>query len=573
MLLIKNNRLFLFFFLSVIAIQSLLMFQGFDVCDDGFVLTFYQQFFQNPSSVEYNFIYYLGGLVGGVWNSFFGSLGILGFRILATIVNSLCFVLTYIILKPYFKNKFHLLIGILVVLFVNEFGFLSFYHNHLTQLLLLISFVYFQKFFISKKNLYLFLGAFVIGVNVWSRAINISFLAFYLIVPFIFFTEKHSLKYFFKRTYIFVFGIALGIISILGIIFILNQQDVLYNSFSSVFKLGQEKDTSHNFVDLIKYYIKTNFYALKTAGLVLLFTIAIFKIYIKKNIAISRIRIPVIVMSIGMFLFFSLKNTTALLYGISFLTIFIVLTDDKYYSKEIKFLVFLGGLMLLLCPLGSGLGVDSSGYIALWITFPMIFLCIEGFKKNNALIVEPLAILKFTFIFSFFLVKIYQISTRAYFDKGFRWEKTHIVNSEFSERIYTTKKRADIINDLIKELKNYVKPNDYLLVYDNIPMIHYLTQTRPYVYNPWISLYDSNSFKSKLKKAENEAEVLPVIVQQKFKSIGMEFGKPNEGYMDTDKKTHYYDNDIIEQTTLNFIKNNNYNLAWSNEYFNIYSIN
>ena len=39
---------------------------GVDLCDTGYYLTFFEHIFKNPASVEYNFMYYLSGVVGGV---------------------------------------------------------------------------------------------------------------------------------------------------------------------------------------------------------------------------------------------------------------------------------------------------------------------------------------------------------------------------------------------------------------------------------------------------------------------------------------------------------------------------
>ena len=39
---------------------------GVDLCDTGYYLTFFDNIFKAPASVEYNFMYYLSGVAGGV---------------------------------------------------------------------------------------------------------------------------------------------------------------------------------------------------------------------------------------------------------------------------------------------------------------------------------------------------------------------------------------------------------------------------------------------------------------------------------------------------------------------------
>ena len=42
---------------------------GVDLCDTGYYLTFFDNIFKAPDSVEYNFMYYLSGVAGGVLNA------------------------------------------------------------------------------------------------------------------------------------------------------------------------------------------------------------------------------------------------------------------------------------------------------------------------------------------------------------------------------------------------------------------------------------------------------------------------------------------------------------------------
>ena len=59
------------FFLLLFLCQLIFIFQGIDFLDEGFTATFYQQFFNDPSSVEYNFMFWLSGLIGGTFTYLF----------------------------------------------------------------------------------------------------------------------------------------------------------------------------------------------------------------------------------------------------------------------------------------------------------------------------------------------------------------------------------------------------------------------------------------------------------------------------------------------------------------------
>ncbi|MDP9043030.1 MAG: hypothetical protein M3N30_13715, partial [Bacteroidota bacterium] len=46
------------FFLFIFVFQLVLIFQGVEMSDEGFLATFYQQIFDHPESVQYNFMFW-----------------------------------------------------------------------------------------------------------------------------------------------------------------------------------------------------------------------------------------------------------------------------------------------------------------------------------------------------------------------------------------------------------------------------------------------------------------------------------------------------------------------------------
>lgn len=122
------------------------------------------------------------------------------------------------------------------------------------------------------------------------------------------------------------------------------------------------------------------------------------------------------------------------------------------------------------------------------------------------------------------------------------------------------------------KIERYVKPNDVLFAYDNIPMIHFLTNTKPYIYNPWVWIYDSYSFDKSIKRAEIECNELPIIVQQKFETI-YKYSEPLENYMSENRENSFRYNKDRNRVMNDFIKRNAYKIVWRNSYFNIYKSN
>ena len=83
----------------LVAYQLLGVFYGLDLCDAGFYLTFYDNFFTAPETVEYNFMYYLNGLIGGVLQWLFPSMGMLGMRLAGVAFNTLTAVVVWRMLR------------------------------------------------------------------------------------------------------------------------------------------------------------------------------------------------------------------------------------------------------------------------------------------------------------------------------------------------------------------------------------------------------------------------------------------------------------------------------------------
>lgn len=567
--------------LLVIFIQLVLGFQGFDVCDDGFVLTFYQQIFNNPSSVEYNFLYWLSGVVGGLWYELFPKGGILWFRVFTVLINTLCFITAYNIFKRFIPKRI-VFLGLIIVLFVNDYGFLVYYHNHITVLLTLLSVLYLMKGIGQNRNLFLIISGFLIAINVFARIPNITLFVFIFAIPFSYYLRKENYRKAIKPMVHYALGIVLGFVFILLLLVALGQLEIMQKAIYSLFDLGKAEDSTHNVIGLLKThrYHYTVLFGVTSQLIVLMFIFLIGYKYIKKQV----FKIIFFVIGFCVAFLWLKKGDIYPIYAIAFLGVFLVLFT-KSIANNIKTLAFVGLLMLVFLPLGSGGGIHSSGYMCIWLSVPFFFYWFYNLGNIKASIKNvflgsnftiPKKAFKTLVLFiglSFLSAKAYNMSKEAYFDKGSRIEKTYVIENELAKGIYTTQRRSQIINELLLNIKPYVKSDDYLLAYDKIPMIHFLTETKPYMYNPWVWIYDSNSFERKLDQAEKEISTYPIVVQQKFETIRA-FSEPIPDYM-----SEAFDNekglinayDANKNKTMNaFLKRNEYKIVWSNSYFNIY---
>lgn len=575
-MLIRNK--FFIVLISVIILQVLIAFQGFDVCDDGFVLTFYQQIFTNPESVEYNFLYWFSGFVGGLWHLLFEEGGVLWFRFLAIIINTASFYITYKLLKPYINTTF-LLFALVMVVFVNDYGYLTFYHNQLTSFMAVLI-VYFLHKAVIKDSLHLFvISGILLSVNIFTRIPNVVLFSLVLVIPYAYYLRKESLKNALKPLLFLGIGSVIGLLMVYVTLWSLGQVEIMKNAIFTIRDLGQTEDSSHNFKSVFTapFY---NYLSISLEFLKLILIVGV--LYILRRVLPNAkiVTVFMFVLSVLIFMYWFNTHNIYPIYCLCLIGSIAVILLKKVHI-EIKYLGLLSFLTLVTISLGTGGGIINSGYMAIWVGLPLFFYVLNNLDLflQDSLLSNKLSVFKipkmsihlslFSIILAFLILKTYNISQQSYFDFGSRFDKKYTINSPLTKGIYTTERRASIINELLLNLDEFVNPNDYLMVYDKMPMLHFLTETKPYMYNPWVWIYDYNSFEKKLKKAEAEIETLPIVVQQKFETI-YRFSEPIDDYMSEVKENNNYHSNERNAIMNNFLERNNYNIVWSNSYFSIY---
>ena len=166
------------FLIVLFLYQIILIFQGINWTDEGFYATFYHQIFNEPQVVEYNFMYWLSGLVGGTFVTLVPNSGLLGLRILGVIVTTSTIFFTYDLLKNFFK-KSTLLLGLFMTTIFISNDPKELYYNNLSSLLFVFSIYLLFKGITKKQSYLIFFSGTVVALNVFVRLPNIlSFLIF-----------------------------------------------------------------------------------------------------------------------------------------------------------------------------------------------------------------------------------------------------------------------------------------------------------------------------------------------------------------------------------------------------------
>src|SRR4029078_2276311 len=156
------------FFVFLFLFQVILIFQGIDLSDEGFLSIFYQQIFKNPESVQYNFMFWGTGIIGGLYFKLFSFLGVWGLRLGGVLVTTGTAVLAYRLLKNYLNEGYLQLSLFLIVITLNN-DIKEINYNNLSALFNLVMVYLLYRGLKRRSALLIFLSGSFVALNVFIR--------------------------------------------------------------------------------------------------------------------------------------------------------------------------------------------------------------------------------------------------------------------------------------------------------------------------------------------------------------------------------------------------------------------
>jgi len=583
----------LFFFLLFLY-QIAFTFQGVDMGDEGAHATFYQQLFNDPASVQYNFMFWLSGIIGGSFLHLFPGLGLWGLRLAGVLVTTGTLILTYNLLKTYLQETYLKLGLLLVILMLNNDPKDIFYNNVSALMYVMAAFLLFTG--LKKQNQWrLLLCGVIVGLNVFNRLPNVLGLGLSAIILYQGIMKRDRLVAIVKKIFVFGAGFVIAIVGVIALMKALHHYEYFVNAFQVVVGLSKgttiskDDDSSYGLMTLIKLFLTNYENCLRYAVYIALFLLTVLgAIHFMKKKSIYRKWMGRAVTAFVFLLFLILILTGKLdhiemMYcftGVALLTSFFILAEK---DSDIRLLTLIGLFIMMVHPLGSSGGMHVVGQYSMWLIFPLVINYLfsikhlvndfQLFKENNRLrllfsvspsrleIIRKYGIL-LSVVGCFFHAWYY-----PYFDKQERFEMKYSLDSKKVRGIFTTKERATPINELLHESERYIKPGDYVLAYSSIPLFHFLTDTRPYIRNSWPYLYMSGVFLSELNSAYERTGIAPVVVIQRVNTIG-DASDWSSAHLpvdpEWDRKNQQRDIYLGE-----FLSKHHYTEVWKNEIFRI----
>ncbi len=579
-----NDKLF---FVLIICIQVIFIFQGLDFADSGFDADFYSRIFSDPATVQYNFMYWFTGILGGAWLKLFPGMGLLGLRIAGVLFTSVTFWITYDILKKYLHTGSLRLSLVLIILFLAT-SIKEINYDDVTALFFICAAWYLFRGLIRGKPFLLFLAGLFISLNTFSRLPNVMGLALILAIWFSGYLNASRLRQTVYESLSFLAGFICMSLLLVGLMRYLHHDHIFLNSLRLARQIGSSHGNSHSLYAMLKLYVVHYGEALSisTVVLVALWSSSAAWRRLKNDFPATIPFLPVIKYAILIILsaiciYRAKKDPDFWFYlylfyaGSSLIVGFLIITGRQ--PKNLRVLAAIGTIMLLVMPLGSNYLLMTVGKYAVWIMIPITVDYLLNIRALSSRVVvsensrhsyeqvidvKQMTGLRNVCIYLTFVFIISVTYYYPYFDRADRSRMRFPIHNEHVKGIYTTESRARVVNELLAQSALYVKPDDYVLAYDCIPMYYYMTDTKPFMHNSWVWLYDDAVFKQELYKSLRETRVCPVVIMQKRSTIG-------NNWPDNYLEEYTFRPEALAHMQ-EFLKMYQYRQVWENDFFRIY---
>ncbi len=575
MSLIRNTPVYIFILLLYALLLSV---QGIDFCDAGWQLTSYENILRHPEETRYSFMFWLSVIAGHFWQSLNPSWGLYWSKIGMIILFFATFFIYKKILRSYSKEYNWLpALGILF-LFVFKGGPESMHYEVMTMFTvsLIVFFLYFGL--TRKKKWYLLLFGFFVGINIFLKVSNLTYVSLIGVIIYFAYKEKWEKHENFQFLGFAILGLLIGVTLILGAMTALGHLELFFENLLFVKNMAASDTASHGLVNLTKSYISGyGKMALLTAT-----AIAAYWGIQRITSAISmgaKLKKTILGLSLVLFFFTSLlvgnpvwSKVRYIFFGLMLLVAFLMLFSKKTPNDK-KILLLTGVMILILAPIGSDSGLGKLTWGS-WLLGALLIFHLESgitinFPNRTKKILFKLTPHVFSVAISALFISFVTYAwNNPYNDPGSRLEKIYPIRHPKLRFIYTTEERANFINEMLEALSKYVAPDEDLLAFNSIPMVHYLTGTKPFLSTSWVKLlYADKIFAKELHDAV-EKKGLPVVIRQKTNTGDTDWSLvPPENYTAyLNPSIKYKSQGIILNKML---KKYNYQTVWENKIFEI----
>lgn len=568
-------------FIAAFIFHLLFVFQGMDVTDTGYHLTNQVSAFSFPVEFgSFNSCTLLTDLVGGFWLFLIGGPSLLWAKLGGVLVIALNAAIIFSILSNHFERKRAFFVVLISTLFLTmRPGSYIIDYFIFPALLINIEFWILNKILMERgeNNFHNFLLGFMVVPIVLSRIPLILILLIPTIIFIYSLINRVDLRKYKAGTITSSFGLCCAIV-FFGIIYWIT--GILGSYFDNIYSVIVASasgntgyiDQTHTMSFLLRNYLfDYRDVALDTIILCILFyTLSL----LKSRLGSIYAWIVTLVLTFGIILFMIYKTVYIDILAYSLLKVaigIIILVSLTYFFAEndnrkdriLKILLFSGFIIMIINPVGSNMGIIKSFY-GMWLILPLTILCgyqLETSAKSKA--ISSIFSLMNCALLSLLILALFFHSTNVYRDDMNRFDLDTEFSSPSLQEIHSTSDRVDAIDELIIRIKESSNKSDKLLMFNSIPMLHYLTETRPALGNPWPDSVPLLTIKSNMEKLEKDGRYPKLFIYAKINTRDRNW--PNGNIPITEENMEKFGYIKYE-----LINKSNYSLLWENKIFAVY---
>jgi hypothetical protein len=478
------------------------------------------------------------------------------------------------------KLKFYQLfcLQLLTEVFIRKAGSAALLnYNMLTSLFFVLSALCLFNGLRRKHNILLFVSGFVGGLSIFIRFPNLLILSVFVAIVFYGFICHKHFKKIMVKTFLFISGYVCSIVFMLLALKTAGQLELYVSSLTELLTQAKDPEFHHSAGGLLRLFVKEHFYAL-SLSIYALIGLGIISFLLDKLRRKVLRNFLIVLVCIGAACVLGVSYLWVWLYvGIMYLILLSYIFDIVRSNTEFRLLVMLSFLILVIAPLGSNNGMRNAVY-GMWIALPVVFMTILQLRPfsisgvitgGRKFIIDIKAgfcnAIKQLVVLTIILLSLYLTFTYTCRDSSNRLAMRYSVAHPMLRGVYTTKERADVLQGLLIELSKHAKKGDCLFAFEGIPLVHFVTKTRPYLYCPWPIQYPPQVLKAKLTRAIRERPYLPLFTRAKASTSKFEW--PNDVDELRDGGRPYSENrKIVHQ----FLSDYDYYKEWENSFFEIW---
>lgn len=581
------------------------VFQGLDFTDQGYWLTGYQLIFADPQAISVMMATWLSLVIGGLVN--LTGLGVISFRIAFVVVTWVTIWLSYRLLRECFSRRELLFPLFVTLVYITEWGVNWVSYNDLSAMFFLATTLALWLGLQGENSKWILLAGLVLGLGVYLRLPNVAGLA--LVAAIVFAGWLYGWRFGQCATFAgwFFLGVASGLLIGLLAMKLLGHLPYFLGNFQALLHKSAQQSYHHSSQTLVNLFIIDHKLVFK--HLLLVLGVIVATALVQHLEIINKMRKAVscssVVTVLGIGVVFSLAIWLGqdfryrwALPGFCYAVLAAgMIRECRGGSRSHALLCLIALILLVTVPLGSSNGIGNAIYGS-WLALPVALLMLGRLPQSPAVrragVDVPLAVgsglpphagaristvgcenepprLPFTLgggskimAWAVLLFSLHLAYTSTYRDSRDRTALRYGLAAPGMAGIFTTAARAKVVDELLAELAGVVRPGDQLLAVTDIPLLHYLTRTRPYLSSPWPALISQELLADRLREITEKGQALPVVVRTKGSVLDPEW--PNVPI----DPAYTGDGEALIRE---FMVTSHYLKRWENQWFEIWAAN